>query len=175
MLSVLVPTCNSERTLIPVLSALVSGSAEGLVREVILADGGSADGTERIANAAGCHFRRLPGDASARLKAAAKTARAEWLLLLGPSAVLEEGWTRVTANFMEANARAGKRSRAAAFRCTVDAYGFAPRVRELAVASMSLLTGKPRPGQPLLVARHIYLTGRIGRVVALRSRAILPG
>jgi glycosyltransferase involved in cell wall biosynthesis len=174
MLSVLVPTYNSERTLIPVLAALISGSAEGLVREVILADGGSADATERIAEAAGCHFRSLSGDARARLRAAAETARAEWLLILDPSAILEEGWTRETAKFMEVNARAGKRSRAAAFRCRVDAYGFAPRAKELAVATMLLLTGKPRSGQPLLVARHIYLTGRIGRVVALRSRARLP-
>jgi glycosyltransferase involved in cell wall biosynthesis len=175
MLSALIPTCNSERTLAPVLSALVSGSAEGLLREVILADGGSTDGTERIADAAGCNFRSLSGSASARLKAAADTARADWLLILDPAAILQDGWTREAASFMQANARAGQLNRAAAFRYAVDAYGIAARAKELAVATLSSLSGRPRSDQPLLVARRAYLTGNIGRVVALRTRALLPG
>jgi glycosyltransferase involved in cell wall biosynthesis len=168
MLSVLIPTANSERTLVPVLSALVSGSADGLVREVILADGGSTDETERIADAAGCSFRNLPGGASARLKAAAEIANAEWLLILDPAAILEEGWTREAAKFMES-----RRGRAAAFRYAIDDYGFASRMREGAAAIALALTGKPRVDQPVLVSKRDFVAGTIGRVAALRSRAIV--
>lgn len=173
MLSVLISTLNAERTLVSVLSALVPGSADGLVRHVILADGGSSDGTEKIADAAGCDFRSLPGDARARLKAAAAEARAEWLLILDPAVILEEGWTREAAKFIESNARAGAGERAAAFRYAIDRYGVAPRMKELAGAARFTLTGRPLADQPLLVSKRRYLAGTTGHCVALRTRAVI--
>ena len=41
MLSVIIPTQNSERALVPTLAALVSGATAGLISEVLIADGGS--------------------------------------------------------------------------------------------------------------------------------------
>jgi glycosyltransferase involved in cell wall biosynthesis len=175
MISVLIPTQDSERLLVPVLSALVAGSAEGLLREVVLADGGSTDGTAKIADAAGCEFRALPGSRDARLRTAAKNARGTWLLVLDPASVLEEGWTREVAKFVETAERAGPAARrAAAFRYAVDGYGLAPRLREIAVTARVALTGRPLPGQGLLLAKQSFEAGGAGRPVILRTRAILP-
>ena len=50
MLSVVIATHDSERALLPTLAALVAGAAAGVVREVIIADGGSRDETCEIAD-----------------------------------------------------------------------------------------------------------------------------
>ena len=177
MISVLIPTHDSERHLVPKLSALVPGSAEGLLREVILADGGSSDGTAKIADAAGCEFRVLPGDALERLLATARNVRGSWLLLLDPASVLEEGWTREVAKFVESAERAGQaESRAATFRYAIDGYGLAPRVKEFAAAAHFALTCHPRAEQGLLASTRLYESagGNIRRSVVLRTRVLLP-
>jgi len=177
MISVLIPTQDSERLLVPVLSALVAGSAEGLLREVVLADGGSTDDTARIADAAGCEFRVLPGDARERLRTAAGNARGSWLLLLDPASVLEEGWTREVAKYVESADRAGQADgRAAAFSYAIDGYGIAPRAKEFAAAARMALSGRPRPEQGLLVSKRLYEAkgDNIRRPVVLRTRVLLP-
>lgn len=177
MISVLIPTQNSERVLVPTLAALVPGSAEGLVREVVLADGGSTDGTAKIADAAGCEFRPLPGDRHARLLAAVRHARGSWLLILDPVSALEEGWTREAAKFIESTERAGHTERrAATFRLAIDDFGFAPRLKEFAVGTRLALLGRPRFDQGLLVAKRLYEkgSGKVGRVLPLRTRVIVP-
>ena len=100
MICVIIPTLNSERVLVPTLAALVAGVAAGLVREVIIADGGSRDATAGIADEAGCVFLPAPADEGARLAAAAAAARGDWLLFLDPGAVLDESWPREVAAFM---------------------------------------------------------------------------
>ena len=54
MLSVIIPTLNCERALALTLAMLVPGAVSGMVREVVLADGGSTDATLEVADAAGC-------------------------------------------------------------------------------------------------------------------------
>src|SRR5262249_60296673 len=114
VITVVIPTLDSESELIRGLSALVPGSASGLVREVILADGGSRDDTEKIADIAGCHFLRGPHDAGARLRAAAHQARGPWLLFLYSAATLQEGWIREVRSFIEAAERSALADRRAA-------------------------------------------------------------
>ena len=53
MISVVIPTLNAERVLGPTLAALIPATVDGLVRQVVIADGGSADRTLEIAEAAG--------------------------------------------------------------------------------------------------------------------------
>jgi glycosyltransferase involved in cell wall biosynthesis len=178
MISVLIPTLNSERLLVPTLSALVAGSAEGLLRDVVLVDGGSTDGTEKIADAAGCEFRREPAaDESERLKVAASAVRGSWLLILEPGCVLDEGWTREVTKFVE-SAESSERARfcAAVFRLTIDDYGFPARVKEIAAMARLAVTGRPQPKQGMLIAKRLFLQrGRKARrVVVLRTRVVIP-
>jgi glycosyltransferase involved in cell wall biosynthesis len=192
MITVVIHTRNSEAVLVPTLSALVAGSAEGLVREVLLADAGSTDGTETIADAAGCGFLRPAGDLGERLRAAADAARGSWLFFLDPASVLEEGWTRETGKFLENSERAGRAERAATYRIASEEYGLAAKISEFAGALRFAITGRPLTGQGLLISRSFYnalggnqpgensqsrLLGKIGRsrLVVLRSSVLLPG
>ena len=187
MITVVIPTLDSERLLVPTLAALVQGSAEGLVREVLLADGGSSDGTRAIADAAGCEIVAGPADPGSRLAAAARAARSDWMLFLDPGAVLEEIWTREVGVFV-----AGKdasTNRAATFRLALDAEGARARIRERSAAIRLALLGRARRDQGLLIAKHYYralgghssgqdahdrLLRAIGRVTVLRTRITLP-
>ena len=84
MFSIIIATHDSERALVPTLAALVPGATAGIVREVIVADGGSRDETEQVADIAGCRFLVSAEPLGARLKAAAATARGDWLMFLRP-------------------------------------------------------------------------------------------
>lgn len=192
MISVLIPTKNAERQLIPTLSALVAGSAAGIVREVLLVDGGSTDGTEKIADAAGCAFVKGDTREGARLKAASAKARGTWLLFLDPGVVLDEGWQREVMTFMDTAERTGEASsRAAVFRLAVDGFGFGARARETLASLNQTLLGTPRPEQGLLIAKQLYnqigghedvndtrgrFLWRLGRrrTFTLRTRAVVP-
>jgi len=191
VITVIIPTRDSERALVPTLSALVSASASGLVREVILTDGGSNDETEKVADVAGCHFLKGPHDPGARLRTAAHQARGSWLLFLDPAAILPEGWMREVRAFVDTMERSGlAERRAATFRLGYEGFGMKPRLAEAAAAARLVVIGRPRPEQGLLIARRFYdqlgghgdgkkaqerLFARIGRrrLVTLRARIVL--
>ncbi len=101
MLSVIIATLDSERALVRTLAALVPGSMAGLVREVIVADGGSRDETEAVADVAGCNFIRTEAPLARRLNSAAASARAPWLLFLQPGTVPEPAWIGEARHFTE--------------------------------------------------------------------------
>jgi glycosyltransferase involved in cell wall biosynthesis len=72
MFSIILATHDSERALVPTLAALVPGATAGIVREVIVTDGGSHDQTEQVADIAGCRFLASAAPRGGRLKAAAE-------------------------------------------------------------------------------------------------------
>ena len=112
MFSIIIPTHDSERALVPTLAALVPGATAGIVREVIVADGGSRDGTEQVSDIAGCRFLGSNESRGLRLKAAAAAARADWLMFLTPGLVPGPTWIDETIAFVDAT---GVAPRAAAF------------------------------------------------------------
>jgi glycosyltransferase involved in cell wall biosynthesis len=191
VITVIIPTLNSERALVPTLSALVSASVAGLVREVIVADGGSRDETEKVADVAGCHFLKGPHDPGARLRAAAHQARGSWLLFLDPAGIVQEGWMHEVRAFVETMERSGLvEKRVATFRLGYQGFGLTPRLAEAAAAARLVVIGRPRPQQGLLIARRFYdhlgghgdgkkaeerLFARIGRrkLITLRTRLVL--
>jgi len=63
MLSVIIPTRNSERALVATLAALVPGATAGLISEVLVVDGGSQDESAAVADVAGCTFMLVEGPA----------------------------------------------------------------------------------------------------------------
>jgi glycosyltransferase involved in cell wall biosynthesis len=126
MLTVIIPTRESERTLVQTLSPLVAGATAGLIAEVIVADGGSRDATEQVAEIAGCRFVRSDGPVGARLKDAAALARTAWLLFLRAGSVPEPGWVDAVEDFMRGGERAAAFARSGGRRL-VELFG--PRVR----------------------------------------------
>ena len=117
MLSVIIATHDSERPLVATLAALVPGATAGVVREVIVADGGSRDETEQVADIAGCRFLPSSQPLGARLKAAADAARGEWLMFLRPGLVPGLGWVEETIAFVQ---QAANEPRAAVFASDAD-------------------------------------------------------
>ena len=150
MLSVIIPTLNSERALVPTLAALVSGATEGLIREVLLADGGSHDDTAVVADVAGCKFLELDHPLGKRLSVAAAAARGPWLLFLRPGIILDTPWVGESRRFIESTR---DRERAAVFRRGAAAPS---PLREAFAQAMTALGAKPRPEQGLLISRRFY-------------------
>jgi glycosyltransferase involved in cell wall biosynthesis len=188
MLSVVIATHDSEHALLPTLAALVAGAAAGVVREVIVADAGSRDATSAIADGAGCRVLTSAQTRGARLKAAAATARASWLLFLAPGTVPDATWIEETRRFIEqADLRGCATTRAAAFR--PGSATFRPALLEAFALLWAALSARPDTSQGLLIARSLYdalgghrdvpeperdLARRLGRrrVMLLRSGAV---
>lgn len=189
MLSAVIHTNESERALVPTLARLVAGAADGMLREVIIADAGSKDATADVADVAGCRLMTLPGSLGPRLAAAAAAARAPWLLFLRPGIVLDASWVRDAAQFIETtDQRADADVPAAVFRpgATADRSALMEALSLMRVA----LGGRSRPEQGLIIARRVYerlgghhdrgdpeadLLRRIGRrrIVMLRAGAVV--
>src|SRR5947209_13006473 len=101
MLSVIIATRDSQRTLMPTLAALVPGATAGIVREVFVADGGSRDETEEVADIAGCRFLKSNETLDGRFKATAAIARGEWLMFLRPGILPGSSWIDETVAFAQ--------------------------------------------------------------------------
>ena len=190
MITVVVPTLNAESGLAACLTALVPATVEGLVREVIVVDGGSCDRTAEIVDQAGAMMLRSPAGRGGQLAAGAQRARMPWLLFLHADTVLEAGWEREAATFMERVELGQLAHAAAAFRFALDDLGFRPQLLELVVALRCALLRLPYGDQGLLIQGRLYrqiggynplplmedvdLIRRLGRrrTVILRSRAI---
>ena len=99
MLSVIIPTLDSAADLQGLLAALVPAAMDGLVREVICADAGSTDQTLEICEDTGAQV------VAGGLVAAARAAKAEWVLVLPVEVQLPGGW----AEAMKAHLMRGKR------------------------------------------------------------------
>jgi hypothetical protein len=159
MLTVIIPTHNSERALVPTLAMLVPGALTGTVREVVVADGGSTDATSDVVDIAGCAIVVSKAPLATRLKSAAASARGTWLMFLRPGVVLDAAWleevTRVVEN---AVMRGTVDTHAAVFRrAPPDAA--ASLGRQLIGVLAAALRG-PHPDQGLLISRQAY--DRIG-------------
>jgi cellulose synthase/poly-beta-1,6-N-acetylglucosamine synthase-like glycosyltransferase len=187
MISVVIATRDSEVLLASTLAALVPGAVAGLVREVIVADGGSTDATATVADVAGCRFFTSAEPLGARLSMAAAMARADWLLFLRPGSVPGSRWIDEVQRFLQDAQRDGKR--AAVFRSRPSRSRLTTALTLLATAVGAL----PRPERGLLIAKSHYKTlgghrasdrdpergfmRRIGRrrIELLRSRAGMLG
>jgi glycosyltransferase involved in cell wall biosynthesis len=156
MLSAIIATHESERTLVPTLAALVPGATAGLISEVVVADAGSGDATAEVADIAGCRFIRSDDPLGARLKAAALSTRTPWLLFLRAGTVPEQGWVTAVDNFMGASDLLDGASRAAVFRPSSAADALRPAWAEVLSLLRVALGGGARPEQGLLIARRFY-------------------
>jgi glycosyltransferase involved in cell wall biosynthesis len=155
MISVVIPTCDDERALFATLSALVPAAADGLVREVVVVDGGSRDGTARIADLTGCRWIDGPERRAQRLEIGAEAARGPWLLFLLPGAAPEEGWSRILREALtSADEEPGRH--ALHFRAVRAHAGMAGRLAGAGAALRALATGAAALDHGLVIHRDLY-------------------
>ena len=99
-LSIVIPTLQSGDHLALCLSSLMPGLESGLIREVVVVDGGSTDATCRLAEGSGAKLIKAPQKGRAnQLRLGAVEARGEWLLFLHADTALSRDWAeRVKAH-----------------------------------------------------------------------------
>lgn len=145
--SVIVPTLDAARLLPATLSAL-SGADE-----IIVADGGSSDGTAAVASRLGALVIAAPRGRGAQLAAGARQATGDWLLFLHADTVLAAGWRDEALAFCRdpANLR-----RAGAFRFALDDDSAQARRLEALVRWRTRALGLPYGDQGLLLSQAFY-------------------
>lgn len=152
MLSVVIPALNASSTLPAVLDALKEGKSNGLVREIIVVDGGSRDDT--IARAKKLGARVVPGKRGrgSQLRLGADCAAAPWLLFLHADTVLDDGWAGPVAQFI---GRTGG-DKAGVFEFALDDSAFGARVIECGVSFRTRRFGLAYGDQGLLMPASFY-------------------
>lgn len=151
-LSVIIPALNAASELPACLEGLMPGLEAGLIREVILADGGSADATCEIGLSTGARLVEAPCAArSGRLIAGAGAARSDWFLFLDPEICLSRDWAE------RAGAHMGlRRRKAGMFRLRYRSDRMKARHQEAWNARLTRWSGLPLGPQGLLISRKLY-------------------
>ncbi|MFB9149583.1 TIGR04283 family arsenosugar biosynthesis glycosyltransferase [Roseovarius ramblicola] len=148
-LSVIIPTLDAGHELPACFAALFEGVQAGLIREVIVSDGGSRDATREIAEETGAVIVTGPPSRGAQLRRGVVVAGGAWLLVLHADTQLPEGWAEVVRARMETGG-------AAAFRLRFDADGAVPRFVAGWANLRTAVFGLPYGDQALLVSRRDY-------------------
>lgn len=104
MISVVIPTFDSEDHLVACLAPLVPASMAGLVRELIVVDAGSTDATLEIADDAGARIVK----SAEGVGAGVAVAKGPWVLALDPGVRLERGWEAAAQRHMETSRQPGR-------------------------------------------------------------------
>lgn len=150
-LSIVIPTLDAEAGLPDCLAALIEGVAAGLVRDLVVSDGGSTDATRAIAEAAGARWVEGPAGRGGQLRRGVAASAGTWLMVLHADTVLSPGWTKAVEDGI-ARATPGY------FRLRFCAKGLAPQIVAGWANLRARLFGLPFGDQGLLVARADYDT-----------------
>ena len=92
-LSVIVPVLDAAPDLPNLLAGLMEGVEAGLIRELILSDGGSSDATAAIAEDVGALWCVGPPSRGGQLARGAAMAKGDWLFFLHADSMLPRGWS----------------------------------------------------------------------------------
>lgn len=151
MISVVIPTHNEAGHLPLTLAALVPAAMDGLVREVIVSDGGSTDGTLEAADEAGAKIVTSVKGRGQQLAAGCALAKGPWLLILHADSRLAVGWETIALSHTRQQA-----DRAGYFKFQLDDPSFIARVWEMGVALRCRLLALPYGDQGLLISKALY-------------------
>lgn len=151
MISVVMPTLNAQLHLPRSLPPLAQAAFAGLVREVIVSDGGSRDQTLEMADAAGCEIIQGASGRGAQMIRGANKARGAWLLFLHADTALESPWMDEARAFMQTHTH-----RAGYFRFGADRDDNGARRLAFWVRARCELFALPYGDQGLLISRALY-------------------
>ncbi len=150
MISIVIPTLNAGPRFGLCLAALAPAAIDGLVKEVVVVDGGSTDATPAMADAAGARLVETAKGRGRQLKEGAGAARAPWLLFLHADTVLDGAWADEARAFVEGGDRAG------VFSLAFDHDDIRARIVAAGVSIRSRIFSLPYGDQGLLISRALY-------------------
>ncbi|WP_163849220.1 glycosyltransferase [Pseudooceanicola aestuarii] len=152
-LSVIVPVLNGETQLPGCAGALYEGVQAGVIRELIVSDGGSQDNSRTLAEDLGARVIIGAPSRGGQIARGVAAAAGEWLLILDPGTQPGPGWTEKVSAQMA-------RGRPGAFRLGFDRGGIGPRLVAGWANRRSRLLRLPFADQGLLVsAVHLARVG----------------
>ena len=185
-LSVVVPTLNAAAALPATLDALAEAQG-GLLREIVIVDGGSSDGTAALAAARGARVMTAPRGRGPQLAAGGAAAEGQWLLFLHADTRLARGWSAAVAAFIgdpanreragyprfcldDAAPQARRIEAGVRWRCRRLALPFGDQGLLIAAAFYRALGGF----RPMVLMEDVDLVRRLGRrrLVALEADAV---
>jgi rSAM/selenodomain-associated transferase 2 len=145
-LAVIIPVLNRREDLEATLQALPP------VAQLIVADGGSTDGSAEVAAGHGAKVLSGAAGRGIQLRAGAELAASPWLLFLHADTRLDEAaWAAIRRTIAQ-----GAAGRAASFRLRLDNSAWQARVIELGVRLRVALLALPYGDQGLLIHRSLY-------------------
>jgi len=148
-LSVVIPTLNCEQTLPTCLAALYEGVQTGIIGELIITDGGSADRTAKIADAVGAKIVRGPMGRGGQLKRGVEASSRPWVLVLHADTVLPARWPEAISMHM-------RTQNAGYFQLSFDDESLAASLVAGWANLRSRAFGLPYGDQGLLLPRSLY-------------------
>lgn len=150
-LSVIIPTLNSAAALGPTTASLMEGVDAGIVRELVISDGGSSDSITQIAEELGAIFVESRRGRGVQLAAGARAASGKWMLFIHADTQVGAGWSSVVSSHMSSRPEI-----AGYFRLRFRSAGFAPRLVAAWANVRSKRLGLPYGDQGLLISRDHY-------------------
>jgi uncharacterized protein len=153
VLSIVIPTLNEERSLAALLEDL---ALLRVPHEVIVADGGSTDGTRAVAERLAARVVSSRTGRGLQLAAGARVARGELLCFLHADVRLADQTRMALEQEARAHRRRVRPQGAATFRLAIDAPGTAFRVIECGANLRTRFFGLSYGDQGLVVERKEY-------------------
>ena len=148
-LSIVIPVLNAGDALPGLLDSLLPGVAQGVIREVIVSDGGSSDATLQMARDAGCEIVKGSAGRGGQLCRGADVARGDWLMFLHADTRLPPGWAGAVCTHLDPE-------QAAYFRLAFRSDAVMARVTAAWANLRSRLFGLPYGDQGMLISRALY-------------------
>ena len=103
-ISIVIPTLNSQNTVRKTLASLFEGIEAGIVRELIVVDGGSTDETREIVEECGGKFISSAASRGYQLKKGVNLAKGDFIFALHSDSVLEPGWSEIVKKYFNKDA-----------------------------------------------------------------------
>ena len=149
-ISVVIPTLNAASELPETANALLCGIGDGLIRELVVSDGGSEDETLTIARDLGAVIVTGEAGRGGQIARGVAAAKGSWVLILHADTHLSDNWPDVARRHIgEHGGKAGW------FRLRFRATGLAPRIVEAGASLRSRLLALPYGDQGLLVQKTL--------------------
>ncbi|MEM9148230.1 MAG: TIGR04283 family arsenosugar biosynthesis glycosyltransferase [Pseudomonadota bacterium] len=149
--SVIVPVLAASERLGACLASLADGAFDGILAELILADGGGTEALAELADGVGARLVRAPKGRGTQLSAGAEAACGDWLLFVHADTVFAPGWPEaVRRHIVTAPGRAGYGHLA------FDSTDKLARMTERWANLRSCLFALPYGDQGLLIHRDLY-------------------